>query len=90
MLARRTGKYANFEISNNTITGLNDESFKGISIGENSLDGTSGGFDILKIFGNTVSGTNGKGIQLFGHITGAEIYNNTLYWPLSGHQGLHL
>ena len=34
-LARRTGKYANFEISNNMITGLNDASFKGISVGEN-------------------------------------------------------
>ena len=89
-LARRTGKYANFEISNNIITGLNDASFKGISIGENSTDGIAGGFDTLKIFGNTVSGTGltgGKGIQLFGHITGAEIHNNTLTGLYQGIKG---
>ena len=38
---RRTGKYADFEISGNTFTGIADASIKAISIGENSLDGTS-------------------------------------------------
>ncbi len=76
--ADRTGKYANFEISGNTITGISDISIKGISVGENSADGVAGGFTNLDIFGNTISGTNGKGIQLFGHITGANIYDNTL------------
>ena len=76
--SRRIGKYAEVEISNNTITGLNNVDHKGISIGESSVDGTSGGITSLKIFGNTVSGTDGKGIQLYGHITGADIHNNTL------------
>jgi len=77
-LERREGKYSNFEISNNLITGLHDISFKGISIGENSADGSSGGFDDLKIFGNNISGTDGKGIQLFGHITDSDIHDNIL------------
>jgi hypothetical protein len=74
----RTGKYDNVEISNNVITGLGDVSFKGISVGESSTDGIAGGVTSLKIFGNTVSGTSGKGIQFYGHITGADIHNNVL------------
>jgi hypothetical protein len=71
------GRYSNVEISNNVISGLGDLSFKGISIGETSSD-CSGGFDALKIFGNDISGTNGKGIQLYGHIANADIHDNTV------------
>ncbi len=73
----RTGRYAQVVISDNIITGLGDLSFKGISVGESSADG-SGGVGSLTISGNTVSGTNGKGIQLYGHIVGAVIQGNTL------------
>ncbi len=75
---RRTGKYSSVEISNNTITGLSDISIKGISVGESSADGIAGGVTDLNIFGNTISGTNGKGIQLFSHITGADIHDNII------------
>jgi hypothetical protein len=75
----RTGKYLNFEISNNTITGIpNDNFIKGISVGEDSADGSGGAFTTLNIFGNHISGTGGKGIQLFSHITGANIHDNVL------------
>jgi hypothetical protein len=85
---RRTGKYENFEISNNVITGVNtDLSIKGISIGENSVDGTAGGFTNLRIVGNTISGTNGKGIQFFGHITGADVHDNILSGLYQGVKG---
>ena len=43
-----------------------------------ALTVVAGGVTNLDIFGNTISGTNGKGIQLFGHITGADIHDNTL------------
>ncbi len=75
---RRNGKYADFEISGNTFTGIADVSVKAISIGENSLDGATGGFDSLQILGNTISGTDGKGIQFFGHVTGASVSNNII------------
>jgi hypothetical protein len=85
---RRTGKYENFEISNNVITGVEtDTSIKGISIGENSVDGVSGGFTNLVITGNTVSGTSGKGIQLFGHITGADVHDNIISGLYQGIKG---
>ena len=85
--ARRSGRYANFEISGNTFTGLGDESVKAINVGENSLDGTSGGITNLMIFNNTISGTNGRGIQLFGHIRDADIHNNTITGLYQGIRG---
>ena len=82
----RLGRFAEAVITNNTITGVSDSSVKGISIGENSPDG-SGGFDILSVFGNTVSGTDGIGIQLFGHITGADVHDNVLSGLAQGIKG---
>jgi hypothetical protein len=79
----RTGRYHKVIISNNIIKGLGDASFKGISCGESSGDG-SGGFDSLSISGNTISGTNGKGIQFYGHIVGAGVHNNTVTGLLQG------
>jgi hypothetical protein len=73
----RTGKYANVEVFDNTVTGLNDAGFKGISVGETSADGIAGGFDSLIIHDNKISGAAGRGIQLYGHIVGADIHNNT-------------
>lgn len=76
--SRRNGKYADFEISGNTFTGIETESIKAISVGENSLDGATGAFGNLQIFANTISGTGGKGIQFFGHVTNAAVYNNEI------------
>ncbi len=47
----------------------------------------AGGFGSLRIFGNTISGTDGKGIQLYGHITGAEVHDNILTGLYQGVKG---
>ncbi len=51
------------------------------------MDGVAGGFDSLRIFGNTISGTDGKGLQFFGHITGADIHDNILTGLYQGVKG---
>ena len=61
-----------------TMTARRWQSIKAISVGENSLDGATGGFDNLQILANTISGTDGKGIQFFGHVTNATVINNEI------------
>ena len=84
----RTGGYDDVVVAGNTLTGVGLES-RGICLANyNDVNGSDGEIASPSVTGNTITGSsNGRGIQLIGYVTGADINSNSISGVGEGFRG---
>jgi len=84
----RTGGYDDVVVAGNTLTGVGLES-RGICLANyNDVNGSDGEIASPSVTGNTITGSsNGRGIQLIGYVTDADINSNSISGVGEGFRG---